>query len=304
MIAVLGSINMDLVLRVPRFPQPGETIAGHDASQYSGGKGANQAVAAARLGADVRLFGKVGDDDFGERLLGGLSENSVKVDAIEREALCTSGMASIWVNDGGENAIVLAAGANEHVDEDYVQRHLDAIASADILLLQLEIPIETVAALLRCLPKEGPIVVLDPAPAQDLSSLPLYRVDFLTPNEHELRCIAGTGPVEEGAFRLLDQGAKNVICTLGNQGAIWLSEDGTIAHFSSPRVNAIDSTGAGDAFNGALAWALQECSVDEAIGQGILGGALATTKRGAQDSLPHLREIEALAASNGKGHEY
>jgi ribokinase len=294
MIAVLGSINMDLVLRVSQFPQPGETIVGHDASQFSGGKGANQAVAAARLGADVRLFGKVGDDVFGERLIAGLSENYVTVDAIERECNCASGLASIWVNDEGENAIVLAAGANARVDENYVQRHLDAIEGADILLLQLEIPIETVAAVLKQLPKEGPIVILDPAPAQDLTSLPLERIDFLTPNEHELRSITGKDSVEEGAFLLLDQGTKNVICTLGGQGAIWLSNDGTMAHFSSPEVAVIDSTGAGDAFNGALSWALQRRSIEEAIGQGILGGALATTKRGAQDSLPYLPEIEAL----------
>ena len=285
---------MDLVLSVPCFPQPGETVAGTDVATYSGGKGANQAVAAARLGSEVQFFGKVGDDVFGDRLLAELRNNHINVSAIEREPDCASGMASIWVNDQGENAIVLAAGANKRVDENYVQRHLDAINGADILLFQLEIPIETVASVLRQLPKEGPIVVLDPAPAQDLSSISLDRIDYLTPNEHELRSITGKDSVEEGAFLLIDQGAKNVICTLGGQGAIWLSNDGMIAHFSSPEVAVIDSTGAGDAFNGALAWALQAHSIEEAIGQGILGGALATTKRGAQDSLPYLREIEAL----------
>jgi len=291
MIAVLGSINMDVVIRVPRFPGPGETLTGTDATYYSGGKGANQAVAAARLGAEVRLFGKVGDDDFGGRLLVELRENKVIVDAVEREPNCLSGLASIWVNADGENAIALAAGANGRVDGEYLDRCFDEISRADFLLLQLEIPIETIATLLKRLPADGPTVILDPAPAQDLSLLPLDRIDILTPNEHELRLISGSKSLEEGAFQLLDRGAKNVICTLGGKGAIWFSGDGTMAHYSAPEVEVIDSTAAGDAFNGALAWALQTKPLEDAIAQAVIAGSLATTKCGAQAALPELQEL-------------
>jgi len=291
MIAVLGSINMDIVVRVPRFPGSGETLTGTDVAYYSGGKGANQAVAAARLGAEVRFFGKVGDDGFGDRLLAELHENKVNVDAVEREPDCASGLASIWVNAEGENAIVLAAGANGRVDGEYLDRYFDGISRADFLLLQLEIPIETIAALLKRLPTDGPTVILDPAPAQDLSLLPLERIDILTPNEHELRLISGTDVTEEGAFHLLDRGARNVICTLSEKGAIWYSGSGAMAHYSAPEVEVIDATAAGDAFNGALAWALRTNSLENAIAQAVIAGALATTKHGAQAALPELQEL-------------
>jgi len=301
MIAVLGSINMDLVLRVPRFPAHGETLSGTEVATYAGGKGANQAVAAARLGGDVRFFGKVGDDVFGDRLLSELGSAGVDVDVVERESNCASGLASIWVNDAGENAIALAAGANDRVDKIYLERHLECISGANILLLQLEIPIQTVTELLARLPKDSPRVILDPAPAQDLSQLPLARVDILTPNEHELRSITGKKSVEEGAFQLLDRGVKNVICTLGAQGAVWFSDDGTMAHFSAPTVEVVDTTAAGDAFNGALAWALQTNPLEDAINQAMLAGALAVTKSGAQVSLPDQEEMRKLSATLGDG---
>lgn len=282
---------MDVVVRVPRFPSSGETLTGTDVAYYPGGKGANQAVAAARLGAEVRLFGKVGDDYFGDRLLAELHENKVNVDAVEREPDCASGLASIWVNAEGENAIALAAGANGRVDGEYLDRHFDEISRADLLLLQLEIPIETIAALLKRLPTDGPTVILDPAPAQDLSRLPLDRIDILTPNEHELRLISGTDVTEEGAFLLFDRGVKNVICTLGEKGAIWYSGSGAMAHYSAPEVEVIDTTAAGDAFNGALAWALQTDPLEDAIARAVIAGALATTKHGAQAALPDLQEL-------------
>ena len=295
MIAVFGSINMDLVLRVHRFPSPGETVTGTDIASYSGGKGANQSVAAARLGGDVRFFGKVGDDAFGDRLLAELREHKVNVDAVEREHDCASGLASVWVNAEGQKAIALAAGANGRVDVAYLDRHCDEISRADILLLQLEIPIETIAELLERLPEDGPTVILDPAPAQDLSLLPLEHIDILTPNKHELRLISGTDAVEKGAFQLLDRGVKNVICTLGEKGAIWFSYDGTMAHFSAPEVEVVDTTAAGDAFNGALAWALQTQPLEDAIAQAVIAGALATTKPGAQVSLPDLQALKESA---------
>jgi len=294
MIAVLGSINMDLVLRVARFPAPGETLAGSGVATYLGGKGANQAVAAARLGADVQLYGKVGDDAFSDRLIDGLQSSLVRAEAVGREHDCASGMASIWVNDHGENAIVLAAGANGRVDTSYVDAQIESIAAADTLLVQLEIPMPTIAHALRRLPAGRPTVILDPAPASDLSSLPLNRIDILTPNEHELRLVSGTRNTQQGAFRLLDQGVSHVICTLGEQGAVWFSSDGAIAHFSAPKVRAVDTTAAGDAFNGALAWALQVHPLEEAIAIAVQAGAFATTTPGAQASLPTLNDIRSL----------
>ncbi len=294
MIAVLGSVNMDLVLRVTRFPAPGETLAGSDVATYLGGKGANQAVAAARLGADVHFYGKVGDDAFSHRLVEGLASSHVHIEAVARQQDCASGLASIWVNDHGENAIVLAAGANGHVDAKYVDSQIESIAKADLLLVQLEIPMPTIAHALRCLPKSKPMVIFDPAPASDLSSLPLERIDILTPNEHELELISGTDDVQQGAFKLLDQGVRHVICTLGEQGAVRFSSDGSIAHFSAPDVMAVDTTAAGDAFNGALAWGLQTQPLDESIAMAVLAGAFATTIRGAQASLPTLNDLRSL----------
>ena len=301
MIAALGSINMNLVLRVPRFPTPGETLSGSDVSYFSGSKGANQAVAAARLGGNVCFFGKVGDDVFGDRLLSELGSAGVDIDAVQRESNCASGLASIWVNDAGENAIALAAGANDRVDKIYLERHLECISRANILLLQLERPIQIVAELLARLPKDSPTVILDPAPAQDLAQLPLARVDILTPNEHELRSITGKESVEEGAFQLLDRGVKNVICMLGAQGAIWFSHDGTMAHFSAPAVNVGYPTAADDAFNGALAWALQTSPLEDAINQAMLAGALSVTKSGAQVSLPDQKDMRKLSSTLGAG---
>lgn len=291
MIAVFGSMNVDLVVRVPRLPNAGETVSGSDLCIYAGGKGANQAVAASRLGADVQLFGKVGDDAFAERLLDELRADRVSGECIEKEANCASGAAFIWVGSDGENAIVISPGANAGVDEAYLIRHLLRIAEAEILLLQLEIPVETIASLLRRLPEDRPTVVLDPSPAQDLSRLPLERVDILTPNEHELLRIGGSETVEDAVDELLGRGVRHVICTQGERGATWFAGGGAVAHFSAPKVSAVDTTAAGDAFNGALAWAMTERPLEEAIALAVKAGTFATTRHGAQPSLPNAEEF-------------
>ncbi len=302
-IAVVGSVNMDLVVEVPRMPTPGETVQGLDVAFHPGGKGANQAVAAARLGADVSLYGKVGDDPFGVRLLDAIRGSGVDAGHVEIEDGTASGLASIWVDAAGENAIVLAAGANGSVDTKYVERHLDRISEADVLLLQLEIPLETVDFLLRELPAPRPLVILDPAPAQDLSSLPLLKIDILTPNAHELTIIARSREAGTAAQHLLDSGVTDVVVTLGADGAEWHTSGRSPRRFPAPHVDAIDTTAAGDAFNGALAWALPGRSLEEAIPVAIAAGALATTIRGAQPSLPTREGLDAFLREERAGRD-
>ena len=294
LIAVVGSINMDLVLELDRLPKPGETVSGGRLAMYPGGKGANQAVAAARLGSHVAFYGAVGDDAHGEQLLRGLVEAGVDVASAAVLNDIPSGLATIWVDAAGENAIAVASGANAHVDRAYVDRHLDRIASSDILLLQLEIPIDTVAYLLRALPEDGPQVILDPAPACDVESLPLSRIDILKPNARELATLAGTPDPEAAASALLSRGVRNIVCTLGEEGATWYTRNAAPVRFPAPHVDVIDTTAAGDAFGGALAWALLRSELPDAIPMAVAAGSLATTVRGAQPSLPGIAALRRL----------
>ncbi|MBC7099465.1 ribokinase [Candidatus Bipolaricaulota bacterium] len=299
MIGVLGSVNMDLVCEVSHLPREGETLCGLRFARYPGGKGANQAVAAARLGAQASFYGKVGDDLFGNELLKSLKENGVNADEVEQVQGSPSGIASIWVTEKGENAIVCVPGANALVDTAYVDRVLPELAAAKVLLLQFEIPLETIAYLLRRLPPRNPLVILDPAPAQDISSLPLERVDIITPNRGELSALTGEEDLEEAARRLLALGAGQVICKAGAEGA-YLIATNNFRHFPAFPVDPVDTTAAGDAFNGALAVALAEGKeIEEAVRFANAAGALAATRRGAQPSLPTRQEVEALLASLG-----
>ncbi|MEM2356165.1 MAG: ribokinase [Candidatus Bathyarchaeia archaeon] len=296
MIAVLGSANIDLVFQVERLPRFGETIAGKSYNRFPGGKGANQAAACGRLRADVVFLGKVGDDPFGEELLRSLQNSGVNVDYVKREEGVYTGTTAIFVSPSGENAILYLAGANRHVDEAYVDTVLDVIMSSSVLLMQFEIPITTIAYLLRKLPPAKPLVILDPAPAYSLSSLPTNRIDIITPNVTELESLTGTSNVEIGGKKLLNTGVKHVICKVGEEGA-WLIARDQIRHFPSFHVPVVDTTAAGDAFNGALAVALAEgLSLEEGIVWGNAAGALACTRRGAQPSLPFREEVEKFLA--------
>jgi len=294
MIAVVGSINTDLVLRVPRLPQPGETVGGGDLARHAGGKGANQATAASRLGADVALFGAVGDDASGGWLLDGLRREGVDVDGVQVLPDAATGLAMVWVDPRGENAIAVFPGGNDKVGTGLIDRSLDRIVTAEILLVQLEIPWETVAYLLDRLPTDGPRVILNPAPARPLESvsLPFRRIDVLTPNAGEMSTMAGAADRDEASRRLLATGIENIVCTAGADGAFRYREGQPALRVPAPRVDPVDTTGAGDAFNGALAWALQTRPLDAAIGWAVAAGTLATTHRGAQASLPTREAIE------------
>ncbi len=302
MIAVLGSANMDLTTRLPRIPRPGETVRGTDLRRSPGGKGANQAVAAARLAPDdtVAFFGKIGVDPFGDMVLTSLDKAGIDIRALERTPDQPTGTATIWVDDSAENAIAYVPGANSSVDLDFIDRVLPAIAAADILLLQLEVPIESIAYLLRNLDSDHPLVILDPAPAQDLSALPLRRVDLLTPNRGELTAVSGIDRLDQAMLRMRQLGVRHVVCKSGSQGAFVLPDHlDTPQIVAAPRIDAIDTTAAGDAFNAALAcrFGLSAEPLQDAVRWATVAGALTTTRCGAQTSLPTRADVEVFLAS-------
>lgn len=303
-ILVVGSLNADLVVRVSRFPQPGETISGEDLQVIPGGKGANQAVAVARLGASVSMLGRLGKDNFGDFLLNNLKSNNVDSQLIQRDDAST-GTAIIVVDSNGHNNIVLSAGANGKVND--VDVNGASVLDYKLLLLQLEIPLETVLSAAKRAHEYGLRIILNPAPAKQLPDELIALADFLIPNETELSLLTGLtvenmDSAEEAGRALLKVGAKHVIVTLGSHGALIVT-DTQVSHTDSYKVNVVDTTAAGDAFIGGFATALlQDKSLEEAVRYGCACGALAVTKFGAQPSLPKKEEVErfmSLRATEG-----
>jgi ribokinase len=298
-IVVVGSSNTDMVVRVPHLPAPGETVLGGEFLMAPGGKGANQAVAAARLGAEVTLVARIGQDVFGEQALAGFREEGLLTQFVVKDDEVPSGVALICVDGAGQNDIAVAPGANGRLSPGDVERAREAITAADVLLLQLENPLETVQAAAEMAHRSGVNVILNPAPAPP-GQLPtglLECVNVLTPNENEARALADpqAGP-EQAAHWLQERGVDSVIVTLGARGALIVTQD-TEQLVPGFVVDALDTTAAGDAFNGGLAVALAEGKpLFEAVRFANCSGALATTRLGAQPSLPKLQEVEQLVA--------
>jgi len=301
-IVVFGSINMDLVVRTPRLPLAGETLTGHSFFTAPGGKGANQAVACARLGAATRMIGRVGEDVFGVALCDGLRADNVNIAGVLTQPEISSGTAVIAVNDAAENTIIVVPSANGQVGSEDLARLDAALAGTSALLLQLEVPLAVVIQAAQLARQRGVLVILDPAPAQPLPDALYAATDIITPNETEAAALVGFAidgelAAERAAQSLLARGVRQVIIKLGGRGAYW--HDGANGGFVPAfQVTPIDTVAAGDAFNGGLAAALDAgIPFTEALRWGTAAGALSTTRPGAQPSLPTRGEVLALLES-------
>ncbi|WP_010272459.1 ribokinase [Paenibacillus senegalensis] len=300
-VVVIGSLNMDLVTRAERAPVKGETVLGQGFDMVPGGKGANQAVALAKLNAECTLIGARGDDDFGGQLVKSLDQHGVNTSKIKKVPGVTTGVATIVVAEE-DNSIIVVPGANFHCTPEDIEKEEELIRQADVVLIQMEIPVETVCKGIELAAKHGTTVVLNPAPARKLPAEIYSRIDYLTPNITELAILAGEEaelqdkpePRYEKMMRALaDNGVKHVITTLGEEGAAYLAAHGEILTMPAYPVHVIDTTGAGDAFSAALAFSLGLGKPQkEAIEFASKAAALSVTRFGAQAGMPSLAEIE------------
>lgn len=299
-VVIVGSLNMDLVTRAPRLPRGGETLAGHSFVTVPGGKGANQAVAAARLGASVAMIGCVGDDAYGDQLRAALLAEGIDCTAVTTVPGESSGVALIVVDDNSQNAIVIVAGGNGHVSAEVVDRFDTLLSQAEVIICQLEIPMATVGHVLKRGRELGKIVILNPAPASEPLPADWYAlIDYLIPNESEASLLTGlpvdsVATADAAATALLAAGASRVIITLGPQGSL-LGTSALSQHFAAPKVQALDTTAAGDTFVGGFAAALADGkSESQAIQFGQIAAALSVTRAGAQPSIPTFDEVQGF----------
>lgn len=295
-ILVVGSANTDLVVKTDRFPKPGETLVGGDFYLFQGGKGANQAVTAARMGAQVSFVCKLGRDSFGTQTKNSLSQEGISTEWILEDPDHASGIATITINASGENQIIVAPGTNAHLSSDNLDAASSALLAADLVLCQLEIPLPTVIHLAKKCQNTGKRLVLNPAPAQQLPEALLHNLFLLTPNETEAASLSGT-PCTVGedypkiARWFLDKGVQNILITLGEKGSYF--ENAEQSFFTpAPKANPIDTTAAGDVFNGALSVALVEgMDWKVAIQTASRAAAISVTRMGAQASIPYRNEV-------------
>jgi ribokinase len=301
-ILVIGSFMMDLVVRTPRVPENGETIIGVDFHRFPGGKGANQAVAASRLGGKVTMAGKLGDDDFGDAFLAVLKNESINTDFVLRDKEAPTGIGSVTLDQLGHNRIVVVPGANMRYTLEELRKIEPIMAQSDMVMLQLEMDLEVIRGAVDMAFQRGVPVLLNPAPAQELPDAVLAKISYLTPNETEAEILSGVKVVDlqtakQAAKILLAKGTNNVVITLAEDGALVAGEDG-IEHVQGFAVQAVDTVAAGDAFNGALVLALARGKLlPEAARFANAVGALTVTRPGAIPSLPASSEVEEFLAA-------
>jgi ribokinase len=301
-IVVIGSLNMDLVTKAPRLPHLGETLAGYAFQVVPGGKGANQAVAAARLGAQVAMVGRVGDDVFGPRLLAGLTDHGVNTRHVRCDKGIPTGTATIIVDERGENAIVIVPGANGKVAPSDVDAAKALLSDARLLILQFEIPLPTVEHAMDVAARHAVKVILNPAPARTVPVAFWRKADLVVLNETEAQTMTGTNVIDTDSAaavrRSLQQtGEQATVVTVGERGAFLATAEGA-AHVPAPRVEVIDTTAAGDAFVGGLAISLlRGSSIQAAVRYATCVGALTVTRFGAQTSLPSASDVQAFIAA-------
>ncbi len=307
-IVVLGSLNYDTVLWADRLPQKGETVVGYKSGNFAGGKGANQAVEAARLGADVAMIGRMGTDAYGDFVENSLRASGVRTEYIVRDSAFPTGNDAIHVDANGDNAIIICLHANMHIEKAHIDRAAEDIKKADIFLTQLETNIDAVLYALKLAKAHGVMTILNPAPAGTADPEVFGYADYVTPNETEAEYftkiyraeLSFEGWIEKCSRRLMDMGAKNVVITLGEKGASFCSAK---ERFVCPpyKIDAVDSTAAGDAFNAGFACALARGgSIQSAMAYGCACGALTAQKPGAQEALPCKADVDKFIAGYGK----
>ena len=304
-ILVIGSINMDFVVDVDHIPKLGETILSKSILKFHGGKGANQAVAIGRLGGSVKMLGKVGQDGNGNELADALEESNVDIKYVLFDETYPSGTAFIYVDKNGDNCIVVNPASNSNLKVEDIEKYSEAFENVSYCVMQLEIPLDTVKTAVDFCHKKGIKIILNPAPAQQIPEEILCKVDYLIPNETELELMTGENinteeDVKNAINKLLNMGVKNVITTLGEKGAIYASRK-ELKIFNSIKVNAVDTTAAGDSFIGGFVSHLnRENDVMKAIEYSLYVGALTVSKKGAQSSLPYKEEVEEFINSRKK----
>lgn len=295
-ICVIGSLNMDLVVNVDIMPKPGQTIIGSNFKEVPGGKGANQAVAMARLNGNVSMIGKVGEDGFGQTLINSLKNDKVDTTYIKATKGST-GVALITVDKNAQNSIVVSPGANFKVKEEDIDNNIEAIENSDIVVLQLETPLNTIKYALNKAKELNKYTILNPAPAVKLDDEIIKNVDLLTPNETELEIISGVSieteeDIQRAAQIMIEKGVKELIVTLGSKGSLYINKEKSMFK-KAYKVEAVDTTAAGDSYTGALAVALsQDKGIEDAMDFASKVGALSVLKEGAQSSLPTLEDVK------------